>query len=73
MRILATTPGSCSLFFSGQVEGFYRETPNPYDGLVALHYGQAKKMKIYSDVDISKTEQTDHGPHYKGWYVVIKK
>ena len=64
--------GSCSLFFAGKVAGFYRETPNPYDGFVALHYGQAKKFKIYGKVDMSKTEPSNHGPHYSGWYLVLK-
>lgn len=63
--------GSCSLFFGDRVAGFYRETPNPYDGFVALHYGQAKKFRIYSNVDLTKFEVGDHGPHYSGWYVVL--
>jgi fructose-1,6-bisphosphatase/inositol monophosphatase family enzyme len=65
--------GSCSLFFSGQVAGFYKETPNPYDGFTALHYGQAKKFKIYGDVDLSNFKIGDHGPHYSGWYLVLQK
>ena len=47
------------------------ETPNPYDGLPALHYAKAKKYKIYGSVDITKTFETDHGPHYEGWYLVL--
>ncbi|MFH1968318.1 MAG: inositol monophosphatase family protein [bacterium] len=65
--------GSFTLFFSGTVAGYYMETPNPYDGLVALHYGQVKELKVYSDLDISKFTINDHGPHYSGWYVVLSK
>lgn len=65
--------GSCSLLFSGRVAGFYRETPNPYDGFVALHYAQAKNFKIDGGVDMSKTETGDHGPHYSGWYLILRK
>lgn len=65
--------GAFTLFFSGTVAGYYMETPNPYDGLVALHYGRAKGFKIYGDVDFSDFEIGDHGPHYSGWYLVFKK
>jgi len=34
---------------------------------------KAKNLKVYSDLDISKYEIGDHGPHYSGWYVVLKK
>ncbi|MGA2417740.1 MAG: inositol monophosphatase family protein [Candidatus Staskawiczbacteria bacterium] len=64
---------SFATFFSGTTAGYYMETPNPYDGLVALHYGQVKKLKIYGGVDISKFEVGDHGPHYSGWYLVLNK
>ncbi|OGZ90854.1 MAG: hypothetical protein A2599_00525 [Candidatus Staskawiczbacteria bacterium RIFOXYD1_FULL_39_28] len=65
--------GSCTMLFSGKVGGYYTNTPNPYDGLPALHYAKAKNLKVYSDLDISKYEIGDHGPHYSGWYVVLKK
>ena len=65
--------GATTLFGLGQVAGYYMETPNPYDGLVALHYGQAKKLEIYSDLNILTTNPSDHGPHYSGWYVVLNK
>ncbi len=65
--------GSCTFLFSGKSGGYYTETPNPYDGLVALHYAKTKKFKIYGDVDISKYEIGDHGPHYQGWYLVLKR
>jgi len=65
--------GSCTFLFSGKAGGYYTETPNPYDGLVAMHYAQTKKLKIYGGVDISKAEPSDHGPHHKGWYVVLNK
>jgi len=55
--------GSCTMLFSGKAGGYYTNTPNPYDGLVALHYGQTKKLKIYSEVDLSKTVPSNHGPH----------
>lgn len=64
--------GAFTLFFSGTTAGYYMETPNPYDGLTALHYAKAKNYKIYGGVDISKTEPSDHGPHYQGWYLVLK-
>lgn len=65
--------GSCTILFSGKTGGYYIETPNPYDGMVAFHYSQAKKLKIYGSVDISKFDAGDHGPHYSGWYVVLNK
>jgi len=63
--------GSCTLFSSGAVAGYYMETPSPHDGLTVLHYSRAKRFKIYGQVDISKTIATDHGPHYQGWYLVF--
>jgi fructose-1,6-bisphosphatase/inositol monophosphatase family enzyme len=65
--------GSTTLFSLGKTAGYYMETPNPYDGLVDLHYAKTKDFKIYAYVDFSKTHPTDHGPHYHGWYVVIRK
>jgi fructose-1,6-bisphosphatase/inositol monophosphatase family enzyme len=65
--------GSCTLLFLDKVAGYYTETPNPYDGTVALHYAQEKNLKIYSTVDISTAPPTDRGPHYRGWYVVLEK
>jgi fructose-1,6-bisphosphatase/inositol monophosphatase family enzyme len=65
--------GSCTFLFSGKSGGYYTETPNPYDGLVALNYGQAKGFEIFSDLDLSKTISGDHGPHYSGWYVILRK
>ncbi|MCX6719868.1 MAG: hypothetical protein NTV36_02060 [Candidatus Staskawiczbacteria bacterium] len=65
--------GAFTLFFSDTTAGYYMETPNPYDGLTALHYAKAKGCKVYGAVDISKTEPSDHGPHYSGWYLVLGK
>ena len=65
--------GSTALFFLNLVGGYYNSNPNPYDGLTVLHYGQAKKFKIYSDIDISNVIVGDHGPHCQGWYVVLQK
>lgn len=65
--------GATTLFALGKTSGYYMETPNPYDGLVGLHFGQAENFQIYGNVDFSKTFPTDHGPHYSGWYVVLKK
>ena len=65
--------GSTALFFLDLVGGYYNSNPNPYDGLCVLHYGQAKKMKIYSEIDISNIIVGDHGPHCQGWYVVLQK
>jgi fructose-1,6-bisphosphatase/inositol monophosphatase family enzyme len=65
--------GSASLFYLNKVAGYYTSNPNPYDGLCVLHYGQVKKFKIYSDIDISNIITGDHGPHCQGWYVVLRK
>jgi len=65
--------GSASLFYLNKVAGYYTINPNPYDGLCVLHYGQVKKMKIYSNLDISNIVISDHGPHCQGWYVVLQK
>ncbi len=65
--------GSCTLLYLNQVAGYYIEGPNPYDGLCALHYGQAKKLKIYSALDLSTFKIGDHGPHYIGWYLILQK
>ena len=54
MSEITDEAGSFTLFFSGTTAGYYNSNPNPYDGLTVLHYGQAKKFKIYSDIDISK-------------------
>jgi len=65
--------GSCTLFFLNQVAGYLTASPNPHDGLGAMHYGQQKGYKIYSTLDFSKLEPSDHGPHFKGWYLVLRK
>jgi len=65
--------GSHTLLFLNQVAGYFNDGPNPYDGLVALHYGKAKNMQIYSTLDMSEPNINDHGPHYTGWYVALKK
>ena len=65
--------GACTLLFLDQVAGYYQEGPNPYDGCVAWHYGEVKKFKIYKDLDISTYEPSERGPHYSGWYVVLRK
>ena len=65
--------GAASLFFLNQVAGYFTTNPNPYDGLCILHYGQVKKFKIYSTLDISNVKFGDHGPHCQGWYVVLRK
>ncbi len=63
---------ACAVFFSGKVAGFYIEGPNPYDGIYAMLYGQTKKLKIYSTLDLSTYTINDHGPHYVGWYLVLQ-
>ena len=65
--------GPAVLFFLNKVAGYFKDIPNPYDGLCVLHYGQVKKDKTYSTVDLSSTEIGDHGPHYSGWYLVLQK
>ncbi|HBE90901.1 MAG: hypothetical protein A3E37_00410 [Candidatus Andersenbacteria bacterium RIFCSPHIGHO2_12_FULL_46_9] len=65
--------GSCTLFFLNQVAGYYTENPSAYDGLPALHYGQAKQLQIYSTLDITKIMDGTHGPYHPGWYVVLRK
>ena len=73
MSEITDEAGSFTLFFSRTTAGYYMENPNPYDGLTALHYAKAKNLKIYGNVDLSKTEPSDHGPHYQGWYLVLQK
>jgi hypothetical protein len=65
--------GASVLFFLNLVAGYYNNNPNPYDGLCILHYGQVKKVEIYSDLDISNFEVGNHGLHYSGWYLVLNK
>lgn len=65
--------GSTTLFIMDKIGGYYLEISNPYDGLVGLHYGGTKNFEIYSTIDFSTLSPTDHGPHYSGWYVILKK
>ncbi len=69
--------GGTTMLLSGQVKGLFQLNPNAYDGLVALHYAQAKNYKIYqgpnNKFDISKTKKTKFGEVYQGWYLVLNK
>lgn len=65
--------GSAALFFLNQVAGYYTGNPGAYDGLGIFYYGQVKKYRIYSDIDISKTIDGAHGKYCPGWYVVLRK
>lgn len=65
--------GSYILLFSRTVAGSYITDPNPYDGLVMLHYGQAANMKIYSSINVSNTIITKSSPRFKGWYLALNK
>ena len=40
-------------------------------GLIFHLFTYVIKYKIYGSVDITKTFETDHGPHYEGWYLVL--
>lgn len=65
--------GSTTLLFSNQSAGYFTVNPNPHDGLGALHYAQKMNFKIYSTLDFSKIDYGDHGPHFRGWYFVLRK
>lgn len=65
--------GSTTLLFLNQVGGFFVSNPCAYDGLSPLNYGKALDLLFYSDIDLSKTIEGDHGPYYEGWYIVLNK
>jgi len=74
MRDVTDYSGACTLFYLNKVAGFFTTNPNLYDGLVGLHYAKAKKFKIISTIDMSKSPK--HGPrgfYYPGWYIVLRK
>lgn len=64
---------SGTLFYLNKVVGYYAGNPGAYDGLCMLHYGQVKKFKIYSDIDISRCVNGPNGPYHPGWYIVLRK
>jgi len=63
--------GSCTLFFLGQVAGYYTQNPGAYDGICTWHYGRVKKSRMFGELDISKAIDGPHGPYYPGWYIVL--
>lgn len=73
VKDITENSGSCTLLFLNQVAGYYTENPSAYDGLAALHYGQAMQLHIYSTIDITKIMDGAHGPYHPGWYVVLRK
>jgi fructose-1,6-bisphosphatase/inositol monophosphatase family enzyme len=71
--VLGEYIGGTTMFLAGQVDGIFQCDPNAYDGLVALHFAQAKNFKIYEKIDLSRTKTTKFGEIYQGWYLVLKK
>jgi len=68
---LTEESGSTTMLFLNQVGGFFIEKPGAYDGLSALSYAKTKGLTYYSDIDLSKILEGDHGPYYDGWYLVL--
>ena len=64
---------SSVLLFGGQSAGYYTENPNAYDGLGALHFGLAKKLKVYSNINFSVLKTRETGKYYEGSYLVLSK
>ncbi len=74
--------GSKFLLLSGQSAGYYSANPNAYDGLLAWHYGLARKLPVESagrapdrtfsgPFDLSRIESGRWGAHYPGYYLVL--
>jgi fructose-1,6-bisphosphatase/inositol monophosphatase family enzyme len=70
---ITSDSGSTALFFLDQVAGYVVSAPNPHDGLGALYYSQKMGFKIYSTLDFTKLDPSDHGPHLRGWYLALRK
>lgn len=65
------TCGSKYLVLSGRAGGYFAGNPNAYDGLFALHYGQATGRQVISTVDLSHREDSPRGLRYGGFYLVM--
>lgn len=73
--------GSKFLLMSGQAAGYYSADPNPYDGLLGLHYGLASGRPVESagraqegfagSFDLSQTVAGRRGQYYPGYYLVL--
>jgi len=69
--------GATALFMAGKISGVFHENPYVYDGYVAMHYGQARKYRIFQSgpsgkINISKTRVGKYGLYYPGWVLVLK-
>lgn len=64
---------SHTLLYLNQTAGYFTNNPGAYDGLCALLYGQVKKFKIYSGIDIAKVADGTRGKYCPGWYLVLRK
>jgi fructose-1,6-bisphosphatase/inositol monophosphatase family enzyme len=63
--------GSKFLVLSGLAGGYYAGNPNAYDGLFALHYGQATGRQVVSTLDLTRREESPRGLRYGGFYLVL--
>jgi 3'-phosphoadenosine 5'-phosphosulfate (PAPS) 3'-phosphatase len=66
--------GPVLFFITGVTGGIFIENPSAVDGLVCLHYGLAKKYKIWNHIDISVPSPSELGgtDEYKGYYIVLR-
>ena len=62
--------GSKFLVLSDQAAGYFCGGPNLYDGLFALHYGQAHGRRVESNLDLRHPEESPRGWRYRGFYLV---
>ncbi len=72
--------GSTTLLMTGQAAGYFNIDPNVYDSLVAMHYAQAMKYKIYSfgtgpngELDLAEMKDEGQGLRHPGYYIVLRE
>jgi hypothetical protein len=70
--------GTTEMLICKQIAGRYVENPNAYDGLVSLHFAQAKKLKIYTGgpkgkLDLTIIKKRKIGFYYPGYFLVLNK
>jgi hypothetical protein len=67
--------GSKMLFMEGEAGGYLALNPNAYDGLVGLHFGQARGLEILQSpgFSLAEPELTATGWCYPGGYAVLRK
>lgn len=76
---ISSNYGATTMYLAGKVAGYYDESLNVYDSLVAMHFAMAKGYKIYSgglhgkEFSLSNIQQSPKGFCYLGYYLALNE